>query len=102
MTSEEALPLGRAPQEIPLAGLIGERHRTPAPELDGLTRHERHRALTAWTDQLQSGRPEGPAVLHHTGQTAEEVARRYRRMEARSARMSLKTAEAAERAIELN
>lgn len=72
-----------------VAAMFAERHDTIAPDLAGLPRHERQIALTEWADKVGALSPEGRVVLHHTGQTREEVLRRFQRMEARKARQTI-------------
>ena len=83
----------RAPQEHVIVAQMGERAGAEAPSLlDGRT-SERRRQFTQWTDSLGEAASEGFVKLHHTGQTAEEVRRRFRRMDARSARRAMASGE---------
>ena len=79
----------RAPQEHVIVAQLGERAGFAAPSLLGGRTAERRRQFTQWTDSLGEAASEGFVKLHHTGQTADEVRRRFRRMDARAARRAM-------------
>lgn len=86
--AESEKPARMSTEEV-IAAMFAERHSTVAPDLSGRGREDRQSALTEWADKVGALSPEGRVVLHHTGQTREEVLRRFQRMEARKARQTI-------------